>query len=347
MPSFDLPPWILSALLAPFGLVVGSFCNVLIHRLPQEEPADRDVVKKPSHCPSCKTPIKPWHNLPLFGWLWFRGRCAACGWRIPVRYPLVELLCGLVWAGSVWIFPFGTLIWAKGLICLTALLVLFFTDFTEFILPDVLQFPLMALGVAFTLPQMFFPERLVTIAQRGSFEFLRVDLWANALQPAPAWTTMGATVDLKASLIGLVAGYGLPFLFERTYVFSRNLMGRGFGWQPIEAGMGMGDFKMLAWLGAFWGWAPMLGILGISAFLGVFLGIPLAMAAFVKEHPRVLRILRVLGRPTEGALCDRIRTRLMNRMIPFGCFIALATPLTVFYGSALWMAWWEYAGLAR
>lgn len=139
-------------------------------------------------------------------------------------------MCCLIWAASVWIFPFGTLIWFKGLISLNALLVLFFTDFTEFILPDVVQIPLMALGVAFTLPQMFLPERLVTIANQGAFEFLRVDLWLNSLQPAPAWASMGMPVDLKSSLIGLVAGYGFPFLFERMYVFSRNILAIAFGW---------------------------------------------------------------------------------------------------------------------
>ena len=96
MPTFDFPTWFLSAMLAPFGLVLGSFANVLIHRLPQEAEAERDVVRRPSHCPSCKARIRPWHNIPLAGWLWLRGRCASCGWRIPVRYPLVELLGGRV-----------------------------------------------------------------------------------------------------------------------------------------------------------------------------------------------------------------------------------------------------------
>ena len=157
MPTFDFPTWLLSVLLAPFGLILGSFANVLIHRLPQEDAADRDVVTKPSHCPSCKARIRPWHNIPLVSWLWLRGRCASCGWRIPVRYPLVELLGGLLLAGSVWVFPFGTLIWVKGVVCGYALIVLFFTDLTAFILPDAVQFPLMALGVLFTLPQLVWP----------------------------------------------------------------------------------------------------------------------------------------------------------------------------------------------
>ena len=88
----DIPTWMLSLLLAPFGLVLGSFGNVLIHRLPQEEASERNVVTTPSHCPSCKARIRWYHNIPLFSWLALRGKCAFCGWRIPVRYPLVEFL---------------------------------------------------------------------------------------------------------------------------------------------------------------------------------------------------------------------------------------------------------------
>src|SRR3990167_6216407 len=101
----EFPTWMHSLFLLCFGLLVGSFGNVLIHRLPQEDPEERDVVRKGSHCPACKTPIKPWHNVPLFGWLWLRGRCAACGWRIPFRYPLVEGLTGLLFAARPWLFP--------------------------------------------------------------------------------------------------------------------------------------------------------------------------------------------------------------------------------------------------
>ncbi len=305
MPFLDLPTWLLSALLAPFGLVVGSFCNVLIHRLPQEEPEERNVVTKASHCPSCKARIKPWHNVPLFGYLWLRGRCAACGWRIPLRYPLVELLGGLIWGGSVWVFPFGTLVWFKGLICLTALLVLFFTDYTEFLLPDALQFPLMALGVLFTLPQMFFPEKAVTLFGHGTSDLLRADLWLNGLQPAPAWALFGHVVDLRDSLVGLAAGYGVPAAINQVFKWIRKM-----------DGLGMGDFKMLAWLGAFWGWGAMLGIFFAAVVLMSLVGLPILL-------------LRRGGAQT---------------MLPLGCTLALATPVIVFYGPALWYGYLALSG---
>lgn len=306
MPLLDLPPWILTALLAPFGLVLGSFCNVLIHRLPQEDPAERNVITRASHCPSCKARIKPWHNIPVFGWLWLRGKCAACGWRIPFRYPLVEVLGGLILGGAHWLLPFGTLIWLKGVICGFALLVLFFTDFTEMILPDVLQFPLMALGVLFALPQAFFADRTVVILSGHGFSnLLAVSLWHNGLQPAPAWSTFGEALTWKGSLLGLALGYGGPALIALLYKAIRK-----------TEGLGMGDFKMLAWLGAFWGWGPMLGILFLGAALGAAVGIP-------------LMLIRRTGSQT---------------MLPFGCFLALATPLVVFFGRAMWLG---YLGWVR
>ena len=298
MPFVDLPPSVLSVLLAPFGLVVGSFCNVLIHRLPQEEAVERNVVTKNSYCPSCKSPIRPWHNIPLFGWLWLRGKCASCGWRIPLRYPLVELLGGYILAASPWFFPFGTLIWFKAVICGFALLVLFFTDFTEMILPDVIQFPLMALGVVFTLPQILFAEHWISIqGGHGLTDFLQASLWHNGLQSAPGWALFGDAVTWSSSLAGLIVGYGGPWLLNAIYKTLRK-----------RDGLGMGDFKMLAWLGAFWGVGPMLGILFVGAALGAAVGVP-------------LMLLRRAGGQS---------------MLPFGCFLALATPVVVFFGQPLW-----------
>lgn len=302
MSAIDLPTWFLSILLAPFGLVLGSFGNVLIHRLPQEEVQDRNVVTKPSHCPSCKKPIRWYHNVPLFSWIALGGKCAFCGWRIPFRYPLVELLAGALLAGSVWVLPFGTLIWAKGVICGYALIVLFFTDLTEFMLPDVIQFPLIALGILFTLPQLWWPGHLTTISTTG-FDHISVFSYINGLQQAPSWALPGPITDWKASLIGAAVGYGIPAFFNQVYKWIRK-----------TDGLGMGDFKMLAWLGAFWGWGPMLGILFGGALLGSLVG---------------------------GALM-LLRRASGQTMLPFGCALALATPVVVFYGPALWGA---YLGL--
>ena len=302
MTFIDLPPGFLSLLLAIFGLVLGSFANVLIYRLPQDDPKDRNVATKSSHCPSCKAPIHWYHNIPVFAWLFLRGRCAACGWRIPYRYPLVELLSGLIFAASPWLFPFGSLIWFKGVICAYALLVLFFTDLTEFILPDAIQYPLMVLGVLFALPQIWWPGH-TTQVWLASNSLLSVDTFYNGIQMAPGWRLYGPVVDWQNSLIGLVVGYGGPALFNQVYK-----------WIKKTDGLGMGDFKMLAWLGAFWGWAPMLGILFGGAILGTLFALPL-----------------LITRRATG-----------QTMLPFGCAMAVATPFIVFYGPALLSA---YLGL--
>lgn len=332
MVFLDLPPTVLSFLLAPFGLVLGSFGNVLIHRLPQEDPRARNVVNTPSHCPQCGARIRWYHNIPVLAWLWLRGRCADCGMRIPFRYPLVELLSGLVFAVSPWVFPFGTLIWLKGVICAQALIVLFFTDLEHFILPDAIQFPLMGLGLLFTLPQLLWPEATTRIVVGGLGDLVVVDTFTNALQRAPAWLppAQGA-VTWVDSLVGMGLGYGLPWAFNAIY---RRLRGRD--------GFGMGDFKMLAWLGAFWGWQTMLGILFVGSFFGVVLGIPLALVAMAFELPRVQRTLRAFGYPTRGAYWARLRRGLMHRMLPFGCALALATPLIVLWGPVLWIAYWDW-----
>jgi len=305
----DFPPWILMCILAPFGLAFGSFANVLIHRLPQERAEDRDVVTKPSHCPSCGKDIRWFHNLPLVSWLWLMGKCAACGWKIPVRYPIVELLTGILFGLSPWIFPVGTLIWLKGVICGYSLIVLFFTDLTEYILPDVLQFPLMALGLLFALPQIFWPEMTAVVFSGRGWEVLSVSVFHNGLQVAPLWEQWREAVSIENSLIGLAVGYGFPWAFNFAYVKIRNaVVTRLYNKEPLESGMGMGDFKMLAWLGAFWGWGYMLGIL----FMAVVI-----MCVFVL--------------PTHF-----VHRRESNVMYPLGCGLALATPIVIFWGPWLW-----------
>ena len=310
----EFPTWMHSLFLLCFGLLVGSFGNVLIHRLPQEDPEERDVVRKGSHCPACKTPIKPWHNVPLFGWLWLRGRCAACGWRIPFRYPLVEGLTGLLFAASPWLFPIGTLIWFKGLLAGFALIVLFFTDFTEFMLPDAIQLPLIALGLLLTLPQMIWPDSFRSIRGAGDL-FLNVELWHNGLQPAPGWHLYGAPVTWREALAGAVLGYGVPAGMNAIYRALRK-----------TDGIGMGDFKMLAWLGAFWGWQAMLGILFLSTVPMILLGVPFALLKSARDPER------------EGSVWEGLG----QHMLPWGCGMAAVTPLVIFFGPGLWDA---YMGL--
>lgn len=298
MITIDMPIWLLSVVLALFGLALGSFANVLIRRLPLEDAADRNITTKPSHCISCKTPIRLQHNIPIASWIYLKGRCAYCGCKISISYPLIELLVGLLMAGSVWIFPFGTLIWVKGIVCGYALIVLSVTDFNTFILPNTIQFPLMVAGVLFTLPQLIYPSQLTSIL--GSHEnTLQVSTFANNLQPAPIWHTFGQPVTLSTSLLGLIVGYIVPMSINFIYHCIRK-----------TDGMGMGDFKMLAWLGAFWGCAPMIGIMFGGSLVGSIVGIFFVLTT--KNNWRYT-------------------------ILPFGCALALATPVVIFYGPKIWL----------
>ena len=127
----------------PFGLIVGSFANVVIHRLPLGE----SVVFPSSRCPKCRAAIQPWQNLPVISWILLRGRCAACREPISARYPAIELLHGLGFGLIVWRFgpePFTLVL----LLFFFALVVLAFIDWDHQILPDVITLPGILIGIA-------------------------------------------------------------------------------------------------------------------------------------------------------------------------------------------------------
>ncbi len=201
------------------GAVVGSFLNVCIYRLPQGE----SLVFPPSHCRSCHTPIVWYHNLPLFSYLWLRGRCCFCGSRFPFRYFLVELLGALL---ALALFRrFGPGLVALGYFAFAcALLVVTFIDLDHQIIPDGISLPGVVLGFCFS----FFVPHLTPLA----------------------------------SLLGALLGGGILFLVALAY---RALRG--------EEGMGMGDVKLLAMIGAFLGWRAVLLTLLFASFTGSLVGV--------------------------------------------------------------------------
>ncbi|MEP7312604.1 MAG: A24 family peptidase [Pseudomonadota bacterium] len=232
------------------GLLVGSFLNVVIHRVPvmlerqwrrqcleldgkpTPDETPYNLIVPGSACPGCKAPITALQNIPLLSFLFLRGRCAGCGRSIGLRYPLVEALTGLASALVAWQFGFG---WAAaaGLVLTWYLVALTFIDFDTQLLPDNLTLPLLWLGL------------LVSLALP---------------------TVEGATlpVDLRSSVIGAVAGYlSLWFVYQAF----RLLTGK--------EGMGYGDFKLLAALGAWLGWQMLLPIVLAAAGVGAVLGLAL------------------------------------------------------------------------
>jgi leader peptidase (prepilin peptidase) / N-methyltransferase len=234
------------------GLLIGSFLNVVIHRVPVmlerqwraecaqlapgagpaaagELPPFNLVVPR-SACPACHAPITAWQNIPLLSYLALRGRCAACRAPISIRYPIVEALTALMSAAVAWKFGFGAATLAA-LVFSWFLIALAFIDIDHQLLPDSLTLPLLWLGLLLSVLSQALP---------------------GAALP----------VDLRSSVIGAIAGYG--FLWSVYHLF-RLATGK--------EGMGYGDFKLLAALGAWLGWQMLLPIVLVAAAVGAVVGV--------------------------------------------------------------------------
>jgi leader peptidase (prepilin peptidase)/N-methyltransferase len=221
MPGFVLSPAVLAAFIALlFGLIVGSFANVVIHRLP----LGQSVVFPASRCPKCGSAIKPWQNLPVISWLFLRGRCAQCREPISARYPLVEALHGLGFGLIVWNFgpyPFTLLL----LVFFSALVILALIDWDHQILPDVITLPGVLIGIA------------------GSF-------------------LPGALVDWRES--GVAAGFGYVAFF---------LVAEGYARLRGIEGLGQGDWKLAAMMGAFLGVQRLMLTVFLASLSGMIYGL--------------------------------------------------------------------------
>jgi leader peptidase (prepilin peptidase)/N-methyltransferase len=240
MPDLPFALWI--TLAGVLGLLVGSFLNVVILRLPERMAAGwrqeaRDVleleadaaplppgiVREPSHCPHCKHRLSASDNIPLLGWLLLRGRCRYCKAPISIQYPLVELLCGIASAVVVWHFG---VTWeaGAGLLFTWFLVAAAGIDFRTQLLPDSLTLPLLWLGLLLSLVPVF--------------------------------------VGPRDALVGAAAGY--LALWSVFWLFK---LATG------KEGMGYGDFKLFAAAGAWMGWTALLPVIIIAALAGAIIGI--------------------------------------------------------------------------
>ena len=201
-----------------FGLLIGSFLNVVIYRLPRGQ----SLVTPPSTCPGCGSRIRPIDNIPVLSWILLGGKCHRCGAPISIQYPIVELATGLLFLLVAWLTPAGPLLVAR-LLFVVILVVLFGIDLHHQILPNVITLPGIAIGFLFSL---------VT---------------------PPGWMN---------SLIGIALGGGILYAIAAAYYAVRR-----------EEGLGMGDVKMLAMIGAFLGWKAVLVTLILSSFAGALVGI--------------------------------------------------------------------------
>ena len=265
----------LAAVAGLLGLCVGSFLNVVIHRLPKmmeqdwhaqcadlrgETPSTATALtlaRPRSRCPACGHQITALENIPIISYLLLRGRCSNCGTSISPRYPVVEAVTGLLSAYAVWHFG-PTLQGAGALLLIWALIALTGIDFDTQLLPDSITLPLLWLGLAFNLA--------------------------------------GTYVDLFSAVIGAMIGY--LTLWSVFWLFK---LATG------KEGMGFGDFKLLAALGAWLGWQMLPAIILLSSIVGAVVGISLIVAT---RHGK-------------------------NTPIPFGPYLAAAGIIALFWGPQL------------
>ena len=226
-----------------FGLIIGSFLNVCIYRWPRDE----SVVKPRSHCPHCGTMIGWQDNIPLLSYLLLKGSCRHCAGPISIRYPIVELLNGLFYA-----YLFGRYgaepMTFKVAVFTSMMLILIFTDLSDYILPD--EITLGGLVLAFALiPFVPVEDRFTGI------------IWLFAGEKPEQWIVSLIESGFAALFIG-----GLLFVLRSTY----------FRVRKVE-GLGLGDVKMMTMVAAFWGFAPTVTILMMGSIVGALTGLAVVM----------------------------------------------------------------------
>jgi leader peptidase (prepilin peptidase)/N-methyltransferase len=282
----DLPLALWITLAGVLGLLVGSFLNVVILRLPERmaaawrqeardvlelqadaTPLPPGIVREPSHCPHCKHRLAAIDNIPLVSWLLLRGRCRYCKTAISIQYPLVELLSGILSAVVVWKFG-PTWVALAALVFTWTLIALAGIDLRTQLLPDQLTFPLLWLGLLLSLLPMF--------------------------------------VAAPSAIVGAAAGY---LSLWSVYWLFKLLTGK--------EGMGYGDFKLLAALGAWMGPVSLLPIILLSSLIGALIGGTLIA---MRRHQRELPM-------------------------PFGPFIAAAGWVWLVAGDSLLQGYMQFTGL--
>jgi len=308
----------LEAAIFAYGLCFGSFLNVCIYRLPR----GLSVVTPRSACPRCGDPIPLYHNLPVLSWLILRGKCRSCHESISPRYLVIEVLTGLLFLGCY--LHFGLTLAALKCIVLGYLLLgLIFTDAETKLLPDAMTLPGLALGIAFSLvvPVDDLASRimpgLVSPAMRGEISWR---LWS-----------------LADSLLG--AAVGASFLYGAAAIYLR---ARG-----VE-GMGFGDVKLMALIGAFLGTKLTVLTIFAASLAGSLFGLSTVLAVWMKR----LRRIEARGAPPR-ILSDEARSAARRRAwqsarlalryyeMPFGVFLGSMAILSFLFGNQLLHWYWE------
>lgn len=256
------------------GSVVGSFLNVCIYRLPRDE----SVVSPPSHCTSCGSRIMFYQNVPIISYILLGGKCSECGSRISARYPLVEILTGILFAASFRTFGF-TMETLFYLILICSLIVITFIDLEHMIIPNLITIPGIIVGLLYNA---LITDWRTSRELMGDFSF-SLENFFGVLNEVP----------FLDSVFGIIIGGGVLFLIAFLYVLIRK-----------REGMGMGDVKLLAMIGAFLGWKGVIFVMLVSSLIGTVVG--LSVIAYKKGD--------------------------LKYALPFGPFLSLAAVIYLFAG---------------
>ena len=286
-----------------FGLVIGSFLNVCILRIPE----DVSIVTPGSHCPRCQKPIQWYDNVPVFGWLWLRAKCRNCGLPISGMYPLVELATGLLFVACY--MEFGlTPTAVKWLFFTCLIIVLTITDLRVRMLPDLVNWPGFAAGLLFSaaVPPVDDPASGL------------VDLFYRT-PPRPVQ-------GLLDGLLGAAFGSFLLWAVATTY---KRVRGRD--------GMGMGDVKMMALIGAFLGVRDAFLTILLGTLLGTVVGVIVILLLFLTGFHRKLAE-RASRRGLGGV--NALRWAIASQyQLPLGTFLGIAALLVVYFGPVMMLRW--------
>src|SRR5262245_18227710 len=239
----DVPLPIACAFMAALGAIIGSFLNVVIHRIPREQ----SIVFPSSKCPNCLSAIKAYDNIPVISYLILRGRCRACRVRISPRYPAVEAITGLLFAAVTWHDQVYFAV-AFDLAFAASMVALVFIDAEHMILPNAITYP----GILFAVL-----TRILVPYLAGPAQFDDLPQLLHFFPSLPLWV-----VSLIGAVIGALAGGGSLWLM-------------GYLWEKLRGieAMGFGDVKMMFMVGAFLGWRLTILTILVGALSGSVAGI--------------------------------------------------------------------------
>jgi len=291
---------VLIALFFIFGLVIGSFLNVCISRIPE----DISIVSPGSRCPNCSTPIKPQDNIPVLSWFILRGKCRACSAPISPMYPAVELLTALLFVACYLTFGLSAES-IKWLFFISLIIILTITDFRVRILPDAVNWFGFGLGLAFA----------IRIAPTDATCMRLTDHFTRFFQRP-------YTIGVSCSLLGALAGSGLLLGAATLYKLARG-----------REGMGMGDVKMMLLVGSFLGIQATFFTLFLGTLLGSLIGFLLVLFLYVsgwKSAVAARANRRELGSASSlrWAICSRYQ-------LPLGTFLGAAALAVVFFARTI------------